>query len=78
MDLVERLGVLILRPVTAVVHHGQAGVRDERGDAPGLIDRAYKKGYRDGHSAGYSTRYAAGRAEGYAEGYADGQASAGK
>src|SRR3954470_10464993 len=32
VDLVERLGVLVLRPVTAVLHHRKLCPGDQRGD----------------------------------------------
>src|SRR6478735_11778585 len=40
VDLVERLGVLVLRPVTAVLHHRELRAGDERGDALRLGHRA--------------------------------------
>src|SRR6476661_7015704 len=40
VDLVERLGVLVLGPVAAVVHHRELSARDERGDPLRLGHRA--------------------------------------
>src|SRR4051812_165149 len=39
VDLVEGLGVLVLRPVAAVVHHRELRVRDQRGDSLRLVHR---------------------------------------
>src|SRR6478735_7880530 len=53
MDLVEGLGVLVLRPVTAVLHDREPRSRDQRGDPLCLGDRAGRVLGGPEHQRGY-------------------------